>query len=131
MNITLTGASGFIGKQLVPELQKRGHVLRVLGRREWDSSSTTPPPPDSLASADAIIHLAGAPVAQHWNTEVKKQIRDSRVNGTRALVHGLSTQSKRPEVLISGSAIGFYGDRGDEILTEMSPRGKGFLADVT
>jgi hypothetical protein len=131
MNITLTGATGFIGKQLVPELQNRGHVLRVLGRREWDSSSTTPPPPDSLASADAIIHLAGAPVAQRWNAEVKKQIRDSRVNGTRALVHGLSMQSKRPEVLISGSAIGFYGDRGDEILTETSPRGKGFLADVT
>jgi hypothetical protein len=131
MNITLTGATGFIGKQLVPELQNRGHVLRVLGRREWDSSSTTPPPPDSLASADAIIHLAGAPVAQRWNAEVKKQIRDSRVNGTRALVHGLSMQSKRPEVLISGSAIGFYGDRGDEILTETSPRGNGFLADVT
>ena len=66
MNITITGATGFIGKQLVPELQKRGHVLHVLGRREWDSSSTTPPPPDSLASADAIIHLAGAPVGQRW-----------------------------------------------------------------
>ena len=131
MNITITGASGFIGKHLVARLREQGHVLHLLGRPQWDSSCTTPPPPESLESANAVIHLAGAPVAQRWNAEVKKQIRDSRVNGTRALVHGLSTQSKRPEVLISGSAIGIYGDRGDEVLTERSLPGKGFLADVT
>ena len=139
MNITITGATGFIGRQLLPELQRQGHSLHVLGRRPvegmafspWNSSSTAPPPAASLASADAIIHLAGESVARRWNPEIKKAIRDSRINGTRALVHGLSTQSKRPEVLISGSAIGFYGDRGDEVLAESSTRGKGFLADVT
>jgi uncharacterized protein (TIGR01777 family) len=139
MNITVTGATGFIGKQLVPELRRQGHSLHVLGRRpieglafsEWNSSLTTPPPEASLASADAIIHLAGEPVGKRWNVEIKQGIRDSCVNGTRALMHGLSTQSKRPEVLISGSASGFYGDRGDEVLTESSSRGQGFLADVT
>jgi uncharacterized protein (TIGR01777 family) len=139
MNITISGATGFIGKQLVLELRRQGHTLHVLGRRpieglpfsEWNSSLTTPPPAASLASADAIINLAGEPVAKRWNAEVKQGIRDSRVNGTRALVHGLSTQSKRPAVLVSGSAIGFYGDRGDEVLTESSSRGQGFLADVT
>jgi uncharacterized protein (TIGR01777 family) len=139
MNITITGATGFIGRQLVPELQRQGHSLHVLGRRPveglsfspWNSSSTAPPPAASLESADAIINLAGESVARRWNPKIKKAIRDSRINGTRALVHGLSTQSKRPAVLISGSAIGFYGDRGDEMLIESSTRGKGFLADVT
>jgi uncharacterized protein (TIGR01777 family) len=139
MNITITGATGFMGKPLVQELRRQGHTLHVLGRRPiegmafspWNSSSTKPPPEESLATADAIVHLAGESVAKRWNPEVKKGIRDSRINGTRALVNALSTQSKRPAVLVSGSAVGYYGDRGDEVLTESSTRGKGFLADVT
>jgi uncharacterized protein (TIGR01777 family) len=122
----------------VPELRRQGHAVHVLGRHPieglafspWNSCSSAPPPAASLELADAIIHLAGEPVAQRWNPEVKQRIRDSRINGTRSIVHGLSTQSKRPAVLISGSAIGFYGDRGDEVLTESSARGPGFLADV-
>ena len=138
MNITLTGASGFLGKPLIASLQADGHQLRVLGRRpvpgllfsQWDSM-TTEPPEESLASTDAIIHLAGEPVAQRWTPEVKRRIRDSRILGTRHLVHGLSMLSRRPQLLISASAIGIYGSRGDEILTERSRPGEGFLAEVT
>lgn len=138
MNITLTGVSGFIGGRLIPELREQGHELHVLGRRpvpgvkfsSWDSLHAEPPS-ESLAAADAIIHLAGEPVAQRWTPEAKQRIRDSRIAGTRHLVHALSTQSHRPEVLISASAIGFYGaTRGDEILTERSKPGEGFLADL-
>ena len=138
MNITLTGASGFIGKKLIEELLAGGHALHVLGRRpvaglafsQWDSLGGQPPEA-SLANADAVIHLVGEPVAQRWTPAVKKRIEDSRINGTRRLVHALSTLSKRPRVLISGSATGIYGERGEEILTEISRVGSGFLPDLT
>ncbi len=138
MNITLTGASGFLGKRLIERLQAEGHTLRVLGRRpvaglpfsQWDSMAGEPPE-ESLAAADAVIHLAGEPVAERWTPEVKRRIRDSRILGTRHLVHALSKQSRRPAVLISASAIGIYGSRGDEMLTESSRPGEGFLAQVT
>ena len=137
MNITLTGASGFLGKRLIQTLQTSQHKLRVLGRRPvegaeffaWDSL-TGEPPAGALAGTNAVIHLAGEPVAQRWTPEVKRRILDSRVIGTRNLLHALSTQSPRPEVLISASAIGIYGSRGDEILTEASTHGKGFLTEV-
>lgn len=137
MNITLTGANGFLAKTLIERLQKEGHQLHVLGRKpveglgfsNWDAMSG-PPPEDSLKTADAIVHLAGEPVAQRWTPDVKRKIRDSRILGTRNLVHGLSTQSRRPRVLISGSATGYYGSRGDEVLTEKSAPGDDFLAQV-
>jgi uncharacterized protein (TIGR01777 family) len=139
MKITLTGASGFIGSHLVEKLEQAGHELHALGRHPvdklsftpWDSSSGAEPADASLVGADALVHLAGAPVATRWTPEVKRNIRDSRVNGTRALVHALSTQSHRPRVLVSASAIGYYGDRGDEALTENSPAGTGFLAALS
>jgi uncharacterized protein (TIGR01777 family) len=81
--------------------------------------------------ADAVIHLAGEPVAQRWTAEVKKRIRDSRGEGTRNLVRAMDGLERKPGVLVSGSAIGFYGSRGHEILTEASAPGDGFLADVT
>ena len=138
MNITLTGASGFLGKRLIEELLAGGHSLHILGRRpvaglafsQWDSLGGEPPEA-SLRSADAVIHLAGEPVAQRWNPEVKRRIQDSRLNGTRRLVHALSTLSKRPGILVSGSATGIYGSRGDEVLTEKSRAGSGFLPDLT
>jgi uncharacterized protein (TIGR01777 family) len=138
VKITLTGASGFIGKPLIARLRADGHELHILGRRPvagvpfstWDPNAGEPPE-NSLAPADAVIHLAGEPVAQRWTPEVKKRIRDSRVVGTRNLVHALSTLSVRPRVLIAASAVGIYGSRGDEVLTERSPAGEGFLADVT
>lgn len=142
MNITLTGATGFIGNRLVKRLLDDGHSLHLLGRRTntgkgekvrysvWDTMQG-PPPEAALAGADAVIHLAGEPVAQRWDAEVKRRIRASRVDGTRHLIQGLSTLSKRPAVLISASAIGIYGDRGDEELVESSAPGEGFLEDVS
>lgn len=141
MDITVTGATGLLGTRLARELLAAGHSLHVLGRRrpsglpssvrfsEWVASEDEPPP-ESIAKADAIVHLAGEPVAQRWTTEVKQRIRTSRVDGTRHLVNALTSQSRRPQVLVSASAIGFYGSRGDEILTETARPGDDFLARV-
>ena len=125
MRIALTGASGFIGGRLVPGLRARGHKCTLIrhGEGGW--------PADLLDGADAVIHLAGEPVAQRWNDAVKRRIRDSRVDGTRKLVRAIAATTQKPAVLVSGSAIGIYGSRGDEILTESSAPGEGFLADVT
>jgi uncharacterized protein (TIGR01777 family) len=141
MNITVTGASGFIGVRLVQNLLQSGHSVHALGRKrsrtlpeavrfsEWNSAETEPVG-ERLATADAIIHLAGEPVAQRWTPEAKQRIRSSRVDGTRNLVNALAKQSRRPQVLICASAIGYYGSRGDEILTETSSPGRDFLAGV-
>ena len=141
MNITITGATGFVGNRLVHSLLGAGHSLYALGRKrsagfpagvrfsEWRAAQSEPPV-DSLATADAIIHLAGEPVAQRWTDEAKQRIRASRVEGTRNLVNALSKLSRRPEVLVCASAIGYYGSRGDEMLTESSSPGDDFLARV-
>src|SRR5258708_36562600 len=141
MNITLTGATGFIGARLTKALLADGHSIRALARKgpaslpeavgfsEWRSAEARPPA-ESLANADAVIHLAGEPVAQRWTPEAKNHIRSSRVDGTRHLVNALSTLSRRPQVLVCASAIGFYGSRGDEVLTESSLPGDDFLAQV-
>ena len=135
MKITVSGASGFIGRRLTARLRAHGHSVHILSRRAADDATVWdplagPPPPAGLADADAVIHLAGEPVAQRWTPQAKKRIRDSRVTGTRNLVAGLARLERRPEVLISASAIGYYGARGDELLTEASPPGRGFLAAV-
>ncbi len=129
MNITVTGATGFIGRYLVQSLARDGHSVRALSRAAWDVLAGEPPA-ESLAKADAVVHLAGVPVAQRWTSRAKKTIRASRVQGTHHLVTALSTLSARPEALVCASAIGIYGDRGDEVLTEVSPIATGFLADV-
>lgn len=141
MNITLTGASGFIGNRLVARLAAAGHALHLVGRRRpadlaagiafstWDANQDSFPAA-SLDGADAVIHLAGEPVAQRWSAEVKDRIRRSRVEGTTALVRALAGRERRPRILIAASAIGFYGDRGDQLQTEASPPGKGFLPDI-
>src|SRR5580698_4374040 len=115
MNIAITGASGLIGKRLREQLSAAGHVALTIPR------DGTPP------ACDAVVHLAGEPIAQRWTEAAKKRIYDSRVAGTRRLVSALSTQSRRPRVLVCASAVGYYGSRGDEILTESSPPGSGFL----
>ena len=142
VNVTVTGASGFIGTLLVRRLLETGHAVHVLGRRlsaglppevqfsEWQTMDVEPPA-ESLASADAIVHLAGEPVAQRWTADARRRIRDSRVNGTRNLVQALSKLSSRPGVLVSVSAIGYYGPHGDEILTETAPPGADFLANLS
>ena len=122
MNISITGASGFIGRHLVKSLAQAGHSPRALSRHA--------PPAESLREADAVIHLAGEPVAQRWTAEAKRRIRESRVEGTRNLVAALAALPRRPEALICASAIGYYGSRGDEILTESSAPGSGFLPEV-
>lgn len=142
VNVTVTGASGFLGTLLTRRLLETGNVVHVLGRRrgpslpaevgfsEWRSTDVEPPA-ESLAGADAVVHLAGEPVAQRWTADARRRIRDSRVNGTANLVQALSKLSRRPSVLVSASAIGYYGPRGDEVLTEASPSGSDFLAAVT
>jgi uncharacterized protein (TIGR01777 family) len=141
VNVTITGASGFLGQRVVQKLLETDTAVHVLGRKrsdnlpaavqfsEWNSSETEPPAA-SLASADAVIHLAGEPVAQRWTEAARKRIFDSRVDGTRHLVNALSTQSSRPRVLVCASAVGYYGSRGDQILTEASTAGSDFLARV-
>lgn len=138
MKITLTGATGFIGRHLVAKLLSRGDELTILSRRPregsnprylaWDARSA--PPPEAL-DAGAIIHLTGESVAQRWTAEAKQRIRSSRIDSTRALITALGSAANKPEFLISASAIGIYGDRGDEVLTEKSPPGSGFLEDLS
>src|ERR1700683_4736868 len=129
MNITVTGATGFIGRYLVQAMARVGNYVRALSRQAWDIFAGEPPS-ESLTGADAVVHLAGAPVAQRWTRRAREEIRGSRVTGTHHLVTALSTLPQRPEALVCASAIGIYGDRGDEVLTEASPLGGGFLPDV-
>lgn len=141
MKIAISGASGLIGRRLLKMLGSEGHTFHVLSRHAgtnmpgntrvsvWDPLKGEPPA-DSLRDADAVIHLAGEPVAQRWNDDVKRRIRESRVAGTNHLVQAMSKLTPRPKVLICASASGYYGDRGDEILTESSAPGNDYLAEV-
>ncbi|MDX2153084.1 MAG: TIGR01777 family oxidoreductase [Bryobacteraceae bacterium] len=140
MKIAVTGATGLVGRQLIAALVADGRAVRALARRPaafpptvtfapWDTLQG-PPPETALQDLDAIVHLAGEPVAQRWTPEVKQRIRASRVDGTRRLVESLSTISARPSVLVSASAIGYYGDRGDKTLTEDAKPGAGFLPET-
>lgn len=141
MNITLTGASGFIGRRLMKLLSSSGHSLHVLSRHAgtnlppgvklsvWDATGGLPPEP-GLRDAECVIHLAGEPVAQRWTPESKRRIRESRVLGTRNLVDAMSKLSEPPRALVCASAVGYYGSRGDEILTEASSPGSGFLSEL-
>lgn len=123
MILAVTGASGFVGRRLCELARERGHEVRPLLRRS-DPQSWEP-----VDGVDALIHLAGEPVAEgRWTNSKMARIRDSRILGTRNLVAGI--RSGGPKVLVSASAIGYYGDRADEVLTEDSAPGTGFLADV-
>ena len=125
MKYLVTGGTGFIGRQFIAHAEKRGHQVEV-----WTRTQLALPPLGSLEGVDAVVHLAGEPVAQRWNDAVKTRIRDSRVLGTRALADAIARAPHKPRVLVCASAIGIYGDRGDEVLTETSAPGSGFLADV-
>jgi hypothetical protein len=121
MNIAITGASGFVGTRLSERLRSEGHSVKAISlRNNLD--------PGDLEGTTAVVHLAGETVAQRWSSDVRRKIQESRQEGTRKLVKAL--QPCPPNVLVSASAIGYYGERGDEILTEQSPPGKGFLCDV-
>lgn len=141
MKCVISGGTGFIGRRIVDRLLKNGHYVGVWSRKpgnekrsavasfSWDPLLGEPPA-ESLNTMDAVIHLAGEPVAQRWNDEVKRRISDSRILGTRRLVDAIARVQHRPKVLVCASAIGYYGDRGDELLTESSTPGTGFLVDV-
>jgi uncharacterized protein (TIGR01777 family) len=137
MHVAITGSRGLVGSQLIPFLTDRGHrTARVVRGRAGDEEVTWDPSASffdasRLEGVDAVVHLAGENIAsRRWNALQKQRIRDSRVQGTRVLCEGLAEMKSPPKVLVAASATGFYGDRGDEILNEDSPAGKGFLADV-
>jgi uncharacterized protein len=136
--IAVTGASGMIGTQLTHLLTTGGHTVRPIVRRSgvpdairWDPVQGVLEPGD-LEGVDAVVHLAGEPiVGARWTESKKRAILESREAGTRTLTRALARMSRPPEVLVSSSAIGLYGDRGAELLTEGSSPGAGFLSEVT
>jgi len=133
VRVAVTGASGLIGSALVRELRGRGDEVMALSRSSnWPDPKGEPAPADALRGRDAVVNLMGEELAQRWNDDVKREIRDSRVLGTRNLVAGLGAlaEGERPRVLVSQSAVGYYGARGDEPLAEDAPPGDDFLAGV-
>ena len=137
MRILVTGGSGLIGRRLVPALAADGHtVLRLVRARPHEgceflwSPETGIMDPAALAGCDALIHLAGASIAARWDHERRIQIRESRVASTRLLAARLARALPRPGTWLCASAVGIYGDRGEEVLSEASAPGAGFLADV-
>lgn len=138
MQIGVTGASGLIGTALGDHLRAAGHAVVPIVRRQADSGEIGWDPsvgrlaPDDLTALDAIVHLAGAGIGDHrWTADYKRTVMHSRVDGTTLLADVLAELgADGPRVLLSGSAIGFYGERGDEIVDEHSVSGHGFLAEV-
>jgi len=136
MNILLSGSSGFLGSSLDRFLRACGHRLLPLKRGKASSGQATWQPEQGriqLPSAtpfDAVIHLAGESIMTRWTPEKKNRIRASRVEGTRLLCEALANLPSPPGTLVSASAIGYYGDRGEEILDEQSHPGTGFLAEL-
>ena len=141
MNVLVTGAAGFIGARLCEALSRAGHWTAALSRDpagargrvasldqafRWDPVAE-PPPAEAFAGVEAVVHLAGESLRGRWTAAKKRAIRDSRVLGTGRLVDAIEALGKRPRVLVSASASGYYGDRGDEELTEESAAGAGFL----
>ena len=140
MKALVTGATGFIGRRLLPRLkwpaaltrdpERAGTALANVEIHRWEPEAG-PPPTDAFRGVDTVFHLAGESVAAgRWSAARKQRIRDSRVLGTRHLVAALAALKERPAVLVSASAIGYYGDRGDEALDEDALPGNDFLAGV-
>ena len=147
MKVTVTGATGTLGREVVAELKRRGDDVTVLSRDAdrarqtlgadvsalvWADPKTQAPPVEALAGQDAVLHLLGEPIAQRWSEDTKREIRDSRVLPTRNLVAVLRDldPAQRPSVLVSQSAVGWYGARGDERVDESEPAADDFLAQV-
>ena len=141
MHVLVTGATGLVGPRVVSALLARGDTVTVLSRNPDSARARlgdvralgwSPPtvPPEALQGVDGVIHLAGEPVPGRWTDEKKRRIHDSREQGTKALVDAIAAADPKPAVLVSASAIGWYGDRGDEVLTEDSTPGDDFLATV-
>ncbi|HEU4370298.1 MAG TPA: TIGR01777 family oxidoreductase [Methylomirabilota bacterium] len=137
MHVVVTGSSGLVGSALIPELTAGGHIVRRLVRRfpadgdaRWDPVAGVLGP-GALDDADAVVHLAGEGIAAgRWSAAKKARIRDSRVRSTLLLARSMAALDRRPKVFVSASAVGFYGDRSDELVDEATGPGRGFLADV-
>lgn len=143
MRALITGATGFVGRQLLERLDAPAVILSRNSRKarkslskyeitafDWDAENQ-PAPAEAFEGVDTIFHLAGEPIAEgRWTAEKKRKLRESRVQGTRNLVQTLAQLPNKPRVLISASAIGYYGDRGDEILTEASAPREDFLGEI-
>jgi uncharacterized protein (TIGR01777 family) len=142
MQVTISGGTGFVGGRLLSQLLPIGARVHLLTRRLrpgladgvtphlWDHVRE-PAPAESLTGSEAVIHLMGEPVAQRWSPEIKRRIRESRTVSTRHLVDAIGAAETKPALLISASAIGYYGSRGEEWLDEDSEPGTGFLADLS
>ena len=138
MKVAVAGASGLIGRALLPALEARGHEVLRLVRRQASSADEVSWHPGAgsidaaaLEGVDAVINLAGAGVGDHrWSDDYKAEILGSRVDGTSLLARTMAAMSPRPSVLVNASAIGWYGDTGDRAVDETEPAGSGFLADV-
>ena len=137
LTIAVTGASGLVGTALAARLRSSGHTVRPVVRRAavgneigWNPAEGIIEPQD-FAGLDAVVHLAAAGIFdRRWNDQHKRAIRDSRTRGTALLAEALASLPSPPPTLLSGSAVGFYGNRADAVLDETSPAGTGFLADV-
>ena len=137
MRVAVTGSHGLIGSALLDHLAAHGHdAVRIVrsepaaGEIGWDPASGRLDPA-ALAGVDAVVNLAGAGIGDHrWTDDYKRKVRESRTVGTRALAEAVAACDEGPKVLLSGSAVGYYGDRGDEVLDETSAPGDGFLASV-
>ena len=137
MKVLITGGSGLIGSALRPVLEKQGHEVASLTRREarrtgefrWDPEQAHVDPA-ALEGTEAVVHLAGETVAGRWTAAKKQRILGSRVTGTRVISEAIAALDPPPGVLVCASGIGVYGDRGDDPVTEESEPGQGFLVDV-
>jgi uncharacterized protein (TIGR01777 family) len=143
LKVAVTGATGLIGRTVVRELVERGDEVVALSRdasraretlgveaAEWADPKGSAAPSEAFEGVDGVIHLLGEPVAQRWSDEAKREIRESRVLGTRNLVAGMRSAGPRLQVLVAQSATGYYGPRGDEPVSEDEPPGSDFLAGV-
>jgi uncharacterized protein len=133
MKVLVSGSTGLIGSALIPSLEAEGHNVKRLVRKEptseneifWNSTTKS-----KLDGFDGVVHLAGESIMGRWNQEKKTKIRNSRIEGTKKLVDGICSVPNPPKVLVCASAIGYYGDRGNELLKEDSAPGTGFLPEV-
>ena len=136
MKVAVTGASGLIGSALVSELENRGDQVLRIGRTARQEGDIVWDPmegnldPALIEAVDAVVNLAGETIEGRWTAKKKKKILESRVKGTQLLSQTFQRLDTPPKIFVSSSASGFYGDRGEEILTESSTAGNGFLADV-